>query len=462
MSKINTALDVRSDKISSEVLVLVVDDQNAVSSCIYDVLSDEGYRTITASNGEEAIEKVKELSPAVVYLDIWMTGLDGLETLKIIKDISPDTQVVMMSGHATISNALEASRLGAFDFIEKPIDLESIVFTTARAVQDSLDKKKRSQQQNNLDAAIATDTAENRAKYQHPVFQKEVMNLFAGQNVGQRTIKSSIILYGQGLHGGQKSGLVLEPLPKNSGIHFGKIGDSKSVPAFLDYISSTGFATTIRGESVTAATIEHLMSALHAYKITNLLIKCNGEIPILDGSSIEFCNAIEAVGIEEQGGELYEIALDKRIEFKTPNAKDPREMIVLEPSDTLEITYNLHYPDPVGSQSYSFKYKDSQSYKELIAPARTFGFMKDIERLQKVGLALGGRLDNFILIGQNDVVNTELRFSDELVRHKILDIIGDLYLMNRPLRCKITATMTGHSDNISILKLIYSELVSNK
>src|SRR5690606_18217706 len=119
---------------------------------------------------------------------------------------------------------------------------------------------------------------------------------FAGKNRGQRTLKESTILYGQCLHSGQKSGLVLEPLPQNSGIHFGKIGDSKTVPAFVDFVQSTGFATTVRSGDVSAATIEHLMSALHAYGITNLLIKCNGEIPIFDGSARDFCSIIEKIG----------------------------------------------------------------------------------------------------------------------------------------------------------------------
>ena len=118
------------------------------------------------------------------------------------------------------------------------------------------------------------------------------------------------------------------------------------------------------------------------------------------------------------------------------------------------IRYELLYPAPIGEQTYEFTLDSIESYKREIAPARTFGFMKDIERLQKAGLAAGGRLDNFILIGQEKVVNTELRFADELVRHKILDCIGDLFLIGRPLRGKVTARMTGHSDNIELLRAI--------
>jgi UDP-3-O-acyl-N-acetylglucosamine deacetylase len=108
----------------------------------------------------------------------------------------------------------------------------------------------------------------------------------------------------------------------------------------------------------------------------------------------------------------------------------------------------------VGEQEFHFKFDGPESFLKDIAPARTFGFMKDIEALQKAGLAAGGRLDNFILIGEDQVINTDLRFPDELSRHKILDIIGDLFLIGRPLRAKITARMTGHFDNIEVLKLL--------
>ena len=120
--------------------------------------------------------------------------------------------------------------------------------------------------------------------------------------------------------------------------------------------------------------------------------------------------------------------------------------------------YELNYPQPVGSQRVEFKMNGVDTFKEEIAPARTFGFLKDIERLQKAGLAAGGRLDNFILIGNDEIINTELRFPDELARHKILDILGDLSLIGRPLSGTITARMTGHSDNIGLLRLIKERL----
>ena len=114
----------------------------------------------------------------------------------------------------------------------------------------------------------------------------------------------------------------------------------------------------------------------------------------------------------------------------------------------------LNYPAPVGKQTASFSLNTSDDYKNEIAPARTFGFMKDIEKLQKAGLAAGGRLDNFLLIGEDGVVNSDLRFKNELARHKILDFIGDIYLLGRPIVGKVKASMTGHSDNLTLANKI--------
>jgi UDP-3-O-acyl N-acetylglucosamine deacetylase len=277
-----------------------------------------------------------------------------------------------------------------------------------------------------------------------------------GKNLGQRTLKDSVILYGQCLHSGVKSGLILEPLPANSGIHFAEIGGSRPAPVFVENVESTDFATTVRAGDTSAATIEHLMSALHSYGISNLLVKCNGEVPIFDGSALEFCDVIESVGLQEQDGDWYEIAVDRKIELF--DSDDPQQQLSLEPSEVLSIEYTLDYPEPVGRQFAAFELRNVQSFKTEIAPARTFGFMRDVERLQRSGLAAGGRLDNFILIGSDKVINTELRFENELARHKILDAIGDLFLIGRPLRAKVSAKMTGHSDNISILRKLFEEL----
>lgn len=420
-------------------LVLVVDDEETIRQTLSKVFQDENYETLLAGDGVEALEKVREFQPELVFLDMWMPGWDGIETLERIKAEAPRTEVIMISGHASISNALEATRRGAFDFIEKPLDIEGIMLSASRALE-----------RHGLSCAAAEETENlSTTLFKHPGLLSQGM---AGRNLGQRTIKSSIILYGQGVHSGQKSGLVLEPLPLNSGIHFGQIGMSRTAPAFVDNVDSTAFATTIRSPGMAVSTVEHLMSALHAYRISNLLIKCNGEVPIFDGSALEFCKVLEEVGIEEQGGNWFEVAVDRPFTIHDESTEKHRQTLTIEPAEEFSVEYVLDYPAPVGRQQFEFRYNGLQSYRDEIAPARTFGFMKDIERLQKAGLAAGGRLDNFILIGGDGVVNTELRFADELVRHKILDIIGDLFLLGRPLRGKIRGAMTGHSDNVLLLR----------
>lgn len=436
---------VRKASSTEPALVLVVDDETAICDTLTGVLRDEGFETITAHDGEQALRTVSVSAPAVVFLDIWMPGIDGIETLERIKAISPGTEVIMMSGHATIPTALEATKRGALDFIEKPFTIESILLATSRALERREGRVLREGRQNGKN--------QERELFRHPAI---LSRSCAGRNLGQRTLRQSAILYGQCLHSGQKSGLILEPLPPNSGLHFARIGHTESVPAFVRYVQSTGFATTLRSGPVVAATIEHLLAALHCYGVSNLLIKSNGEIPIFDGSAKEFCAVIESIGIEEQDAEWYEVVVDEPIRFAAGDGST--EEITLEPSDQLIVSYELHYPPPIGRQSYEFRFDGIESFKREIASARTFGFMKDIERLQRAGLAAGGRLDNFILIGPDKVLNTELRFPEELARHKVLDILGDLFLIGRPLRAHVKAKMTGHSDNVAVLKLLASRL----
>jgi UDP-3-O-[3-hydroxymyristoyl] N-acetylglucosamine deacetylase len=268
----------------------------------------------------------------------------------------------------------------------------------------------------------------------------------------QRTLKRSMVLSGRGLHSGDKTGLILTPLPAGSGILFGNISSGEVIPANIDYVVSTDYATSLQHNGAAARTIEHFLAVLHAYRITNLMIKINNEVPIMDGSAVDFCQMIEDAGIEDQEEPLDEIIVDRRHTVGEANRK--QKFLTIEPADTFSIHYTLNYPRPVGHQEYTFVMAEADDFKREIAPARTFGFLKDIEALNEKGLASGGRLNNFILIDDEKIVNTDLRFPDEFVRHKILDMVGDLYLLGRPLRAKITANMTGHSDNIALVRLL--------
>ena len=437
--------------------ILIVDDEIAINQTLKSVLEDDNYQVLTATNAIDAIDLVKQHKPFLVFLDMWMPGKDGLEVLRELQADSPTTQVVMMSGHATITNALEAMKAGAFDFLEKPFAIRAVTTAVEKATKRF--KAITSNQGEEFDRFAPTvNTAISQENLDltsaHPsAFTKSL----PGKNLGQRTLKSSVVLYGQCLHTGMKSGLVLEPLPKDSGIHFAHLGNSYTVPAFVNYVQSTALATTLMSDAVSASTIEHLMSALYAYGISNLLIKCNGEVPIFDGSASTFCDAIEGTGLVEQGGEWYELRPQKAVKF-IPEKSNGGEEILIEPSEDCIFIYNLNYPDPVGKQSYEFQFNGPKSFKDNIAPARTFGFIKDVEHMQRMGLAAGGRLNNFILIGNDGVVNTDLRFPEELVRHKILDSMGDLFLLGRPIRAKITASMTGHADNVSILRELSKQI----
>jgi UDP-3-O-acyl N-acetylglucosamine deacetylase len=437
--------------LETENLVLVVDDEASIRRSLSEILGDEGIDVIEAEDGESAIAAVQEKNPPVVLLDIWMPGLDGLETLQRIKEIAPSTQVIMISGHATISTAIAATRQGALDFLEKPLDLATVLDRVQKALQISTPAE-------NKTSAVRWEPIESGSvatvrpslPIRPIVFTNQVNQ---GKQRVQRTLKQAAILYGQGLHSGRKSGLILEPLPANSGIHFVGVSEPVPVPAHVDFVESTGFATTVKLGQTQAGTIEHLMSALCAYGISNLLIKCNSEVPVMDGSALEFCRLFDDVGLVDQEGDWFDLQVTEAITIG-----DESEWIKIEPAESLSIDYTLRYPEPVGEQHFSFTLNSPEEYKEQIAPSRTFSFVKDVGHLQRQGLALGGRFDNFLLIGTEGAINDAWRFHNEPVRHKILDAIGDLYLLGRRLQGKVTASMTGHSDNIALLTKIRDQL----
>lgn len=416
--------------------ILVVDDEEKIRESIREILSDEGYRVIEASDGNKVLELIREQRPRLVLLDIWMPRVDGIGLLREIKEKEPDIEVIMISGHGNIHTALSAAKLGAFDFIEKPLSLEGLLHAVRRALGDlpPADKKKWKPKTHNGNHRSRV-SSEARAG---PPARK------------QKTLKGSVVVSGQGLHSGIKTGLILQPLPPNSGVLFTGISADEKVPAHLDYVGSTGYATLLRGKGMVVGTVEHFLAVLHSYGISNLLVKVQGEIPIMDGSALEFCHLVEEAGILEQDEEWPEIVVDQpyRIEM------EGGESIGIEPADVFGVRYTLQYPKPVGTQEHAYIFKGPESFKEEIAPARTFGFLKDIEKLEKLGLVNGGKLSNCILLDDEKVINTDLRFTDEFARHKILDIVGDFYLLGRPIRGMVTARMTGHSDNIALLRAV--------
>jgi UDP-3-O-acyl N-acetylglucosamine deacetylase len=336
---------------------------------------------------------------------------------------------------------VRAIKMGAHDYLEKPPSYQQVVDAARSAVEARKARK------------VTAATLDRLPTPAEPVRlpPPRLRNLVAS-SLPQRTLRQSTVLYGLGLHSGGRTGLVLQPLPPGSGIHFLSLPAGETIAAHVAEVADTEYATTLARGGASIKTVEHLLSALHAAGITNLLVKCHGEVPVLDGSALEFCRTFEAIGLLDQDEPRSEFVVDRRYEIGRGD-----KILVLEPYDSFAVSYTLRYPAPIGEQHYDFELTGFEAYRDRIAPARTFGFMRDLKLMNELGLGSGGRLDNFILVGEDEVLNTELRFPDEFVRHKILDIVGDLYLLGYPIRGRVTARLTGHRDNIAMVRLLTHE-----
>jgi len=418
--------------------ILVVDDEGEIRSSLRGVLNDEGLRVLEAEDGRRALHLVRSERPELVLLDVWMPEVDGIELLRSLQEEPDRPQVIMLSGHGNIETAVQATKLGAFDFIEKPFSIDALLQVVNRALEHRALRTDGATPDATAVAASATAGSAN-----------------APRRRPERTIGRSVIASGHGLHTGIKSGLILSPLPAGRGIVFANLTTAATVPAHLDYVESTGYATTLHSQGMTVGTVEHLLATLHAYGITNVLIKAQAEVPTMDGSAKDFCALLEQAGIEEQSGGVDELAILRPLRVGGAGPND--ESIAVEPADDFRVTYTLVYPPPIGRQQYTYVHTGPDAFKAEIAPARTFGFVKDMKAMAAMGLASGGRLDNCILVDDEKIVNTTLRFPDEFARHKILDIMGDLYLLGRPVRGHVVAHKTGHSDNIALLRTLREE-----
>ncbi len=259
----------------------------------------------------------------------------------------------------------------------------------------------------------------------------------------QRTIKRSVSYTGVSLHLGEKVKVTLEPAPVNQGIVFIRedLPGTPRVRAAGAKVVSNRRGTTIGEGSVKITTVEHILATLSGLGIDNIFIKMNGqEFPAGDGSALPWVNLIQTSGIVDQNApkEFFKVKEPFWIE------EGDRRLIVL-PNEQFKITYTVDFPNsPLKSQFAEFLI-DEETFIKEIAPSRTFGFMQEVEGLKEKGLIQGGSLENAVLIDENGVVNKEgLRFPNEPVRHKILDLIGDLYLIGRPLKAHIIAVKAGH------------------
>jgi UDP-3-O-[3-hydroxymyristoyl] N-acetylglucosamine deacetylase len=423
--------------------VLIIDDEPGVLSSLADVLADEGHQILQAKNGVDGLATYRQERPDLVFLDIWLPDRDGLEVLYALREIDPGATVLMISGHGTVSTAVKAIKMGAFDYLEKPLSYKQVVDAAENALRQ---RGSPGREDGPLPEPRPGRLGEG-SQLQYP----PACGLVKPGRKHQKTIRKSTVIYGLGLHSGTRTGMVLQPLPPNSGLHFLTLPAEKLIPAHVSQVADTEYATTLSKEGASIKTVEHLLSALHAFGITNLLVKVHGEIPVLDGSALEFCKVLQEVGIESQKAPRRELVVDRPYQVGPGGAG---RSLTLEPYDGFRVSYLLKYPPPIGEQYYEVDLDSVDTYKSEIAPARTFGFMRDLKMLNELGLGSGGRLDNFILVGEDDVINTALRFPDEFARHKILDIVGDLYLLGYPIRGHVKARFTGHRDNIAMLREI--------
>jgi UDP-3-O-[3-hydroxymyristoyl] N-acetylglucosamine deacetylase len=272
--------------------------------------------------------------------------------------------------------------------------------------------------------------------------------------MNQRTIANPIEIVGIGLHKGVAVKLRLEPLEPNSGIVFFREDKQISIPLDVDSVTDTKMATTISKNDSQVSTIEHFMSAVYAYGIDNLrVILDNNELPILDGSSISFCMLLNDAKVIEQNAPKKIMKITQKIEVK-----DGEKFASIEPSDKLIFDFKIDFKHPIISeQSYRFEFT-KDNYIKNIARARTFGFLQEVQYLRSIGLALGGSLENAIVLDDKKILNPEgLRFPTEFVRHKILDAIGDLSLLNMPIIGEYKAFASSHHLNHLLTKKILEE-----
>ena len=223
-------------------------------------------------------------------------------------------------------------------------------------------------------------------------------------------------------------------------------------------MTGIGYNTTLTSGGRSVRTVEHLLSALHAFGITNLLIKTDDEVPALDGSALEFLKQLAEAGLAEQDATVEPIRIKSKIIIGEEGAG--LEFMMGEPAGHLIIDYTLDYPKPIGVQHLDFESTSPDTYTREIAPASSFGFVRQFPQARRIWPCQRRPPRLRILVDDDKVVNTTLRFPDEFARHKVLDSMGDLQPLGRPLHAHVTASKTGHSDNPAMVKAIYASLQS--
>jgi UDP-3-O-[3-hydroxymyristoyl] N-acetylglucosamine deacetylase len=283
----------------------------------------------------------------------------------------------------------------------------------------------------------------------------------------QRTLKENVVLNGVGLLSGRKTGIILSPMDIDAGIVFQTL-DGQTIPGHITSLENynhnhaaktfSANSTTLDNGRQQVRTVEHLLAIFSVCGISNVLVKVDDEVPNVDGSAKDFCELIAQAGIEEQSAFSKVAVIRKKIGVGKEERQE--KYLYAEPFDGFEITMRVDYPAPIGEQRYTYN-PETVAFAKEIAPARSFNTFENIELAQRLGKVGGGYLNSHIIMYQGKVINTKLRYPDEFVRHKILDLIGDLYLLGYPIRGRITANMTSHGYNQALVERMHQAIQSS-
>ena len=267
----------------------------------------------------------------------------------------------------------------------------------------------------------------------------------------QQTVRRAVSCSGIGLHSGHKVTLRLKPAPSDHGIRFRRLDlDGLEVPATVSNVAGMQYATGLARDAGSVETVEHLLAALVSLGIENVVVELNhAEVPIMDGSAASFVYLVHEAGVKSLSAPRRFLKVVRPISLSRGDKR-----IALYPSDHFKVTYSISFDHPLLRHQSRTMRVTEDAFIDEIAPARTFGFLKEVEMLRQKGLALGGSLDNAIVLGETGVLNNSLRFDDEFVRHKILDVIGDLALVGYPIVGHLVAHRGGHALHASFAQKI--------
>ena len=413
--------------------ILIIDDEEDILTTCQTILEDEGYDVEIAKNNNEAEKILESKNINLVFLDVWLPNVDGLDILSHIKEKYPSTVVIMMSGHAGVETAVRATKMGAYDFLEKPISISKLLSSCDEVFKEHVNNNIKIENTNNEHTNKKTE-----CKYK----------------IRQRTIAKSVVVSGFALMEGRKTALTLVPAEANTGIVFIDINTNTHIKLSPENILSKDKSGAVNSTALVSGnryikTTEHFLAALHMMGITNLIVKCDGEVPNVDGSALVFCDALKEAGFVEQDDYADPIVIDQTLTYG--NVNDDETYIILSPYDGLEVTLRIDFAGSIGVQKYTYKFENFDQFTEEIGKARSFNTIDNIDYAQKMGMAGSGMIGSHILLCDGKVINTKLHFDNEFVRHKILDIIGDLYILSRPIKAKITANKSSHSFNHSVV-----------